>query len=504
LPLFFFATFFGGIDFNRVAVLGAISIATIASVAGLSLVASVYANQVKTATTNVYMTLVFLLFLPLLTSVLGSLSVELARELTLGQPIVDGLTITHETATEFLSAGHPLVVGIQLGNGFSPLADDDLLWLTAWYVGIHFALTALFLTWTIWKVRTQYLETAGRPQKVRSDAPGWKLPGTGRGDLPLDSENPMLWKEWRIERRPAPAWRRFVSRLVTVLLIGGAYTVMVIAVFIPNKDGYGGDFFDNANTVNGIVFRFLGTVLIFMFYILTVSRASSSFGAERDRDCWVSLLSTPLSAQEIVRAKLIGSLKLLLTASVVMAPLYALGVVDGSWSVLAVPCLMVAVAIYGFFLAALGVNLSLRYERTVTAMSATFGVAVFLCGFGQMLFGVVLIPFMMFFRSGSDVVGMTYMSSFPWLVVAATAFTDSNVMSAGPSNELNTFIACIFGWLVVYWMAAWWLFRDAIGRFPVRTGRTEDVLSYTPPPPPLRRPAVVLTPAVAAPEPGAP
>ena len=52
----------------------------------------------------------------------------------------------------------------------------------------------------------------------------------------------------------------------------------------------------------------MGTLLGCGGLLLVASRAAGSITSEKERDCWTSLLSTPLEPGEIVWAKIFGSI----------------------------------------------------------------------------------------------------------------------------------------------------------------------------------------------------
>ncbi len=53
---------------------------------------------------------------------------------------------------------------------------------------------------------------------------------------------------------------------------------------------------------------FMSTFLCCCGLLLLTVRAAGSITSEKERDCWVSLISTPLEGGQIVKAKILGSL----------------------------------------------------------------------------------------------------------------------------------------------------------------------------------------------------
>ena len=52
---------------------------------------------------------------------------------------------------------------------------------------------------------------------------------------------------------------------------------------------------------------YMGTLLACGALLMVAARAAGSIASERERDCWTSLLSTPLEPGEIIWAKIAGS-----------------------------------------------------------------------------------------------------------------------------------------------------------------------------------------------------
>ena len=107
----------------------------------------------------------------------------------------------------------------------------------------------------------------------------------------------MLWKELFAES--AAARLGWVGRTV----VG----VLVLAIVIPLL----GSFYESWNKRPQ---QFIGLALVLSNFVgcfgllIVAARAATLITSEKERDCWVSLLGTPLSAADIVQAKLLGNL----------------------------------------------------------------------------------------------------------------------------------------------------------------------------------------------------
>ena len=111
----------------------------------------------------------------------------------------------------------------------------------------------------------------------------------------------MLWKE--IFAEPAAARFGMVGRIAAALIVIGVivptlYVFFAIGLRLPG-DARRQRYLGYAAT--------MGTILACGGLLLAASRAAGSITSERERDCWTSLLSTPLEPGEIVWAKIAGS-----------------------------------------------------------------------------------------------------------------------------------------------------------------------------------------------------
>ncbi len=112
--------------------------------------------------------------------------------------------------------------------------------------------------------------------------------------------------------------------------------------------------------------------LLYLISILAVAGAgAASVTSEHEEDTWVSLTATDLTAREIVFGKILGALRRQRMFALVIIVLAALGAIAGSVDMLAIPALIVALPIYGWFAAALSVWISLHLRSTWRAQFLT-------------------------------------------------------------------------------------------------------------------------------------
>jgi hypothetical protein len=106
------------------------------------------------------------------------------------------------------------------------------------------------------------------------------------------------------------------------------------------------------------------------------SDAGASLASEREKDTWISLVSTPLTGTEIVRAKMLGAIWGIRHTAAALFALSLLGVLAGSVHPLGLLAVVVQLAVLTWFAAALGTWVSLRSEQTMTAVARSTGLLV--------------------------------------------------------------------------------------------------------------------------------
>jgi hypothetical protein len=127
-----------------------------------------------------------------------------------------------------------------------------------------------------------------------------------------------------------------------------------------------------------------------MLAILAIAAvAAAAITSEHEEDTWVSLTSTDLTGREIVFAKLRGALKRGHRLAAVIIVLALAGVVAGSIQILSLPALIVALAVYGWFAAALGVWISLQLRSAWRAQFLTIASLFLLNVSGQGILNMI-------------------------------------------------------------------------------------------------------------------
>jgi hypothetical protein len=271
-----------------------------------------------------------------------------------------------------LSSGNLLLV---LGQFMDALFRGRNAIGAAWalvrdYALFHGILAVTCIVWATLRVRAVALRQAfGRTRRV--SAAGRHRPAVG--------DNAMLWKELYIEgglRFNIPA-----AILVALLVVATFLPALIILV---NYMDYGGPWqTELRRAMNGWV-RGVGTLAGCLMLLGVAIRASSSIGAERDKQTYDALLTSPLDSNAILFAKWLGSILSPRLAWAWVGLIWFLGLVTGGLHFLAVPLLVVAWLVYASFYAMLGLWFSMNSATTMRATVWTMGWSVILGG-GHML-----------------------------------------------------------------------------------------------------------------------
>lgn len=186
-------------------------------------------------------------------------------------------------------------------------------------------------------------------------------------------DDPMVWKEVVVPRLPA-AFRSAgvtVGLLLVGLLLWGTARYARPAFAEVLVYGYG---VAPAGSARGAFLLFLrvaatgvGTVVL----LGVASDAAAGLTSEKERDTWVSLVTTPLTGDEIVRGKRLGAVWGARHSAAVLVMLLAAGVVAGALHPSALVLVPAVLAGGAWFASALGTWVSLRSGDSARALAGT-------------------------------------------------------------------------------------------------------------------------------------
>jgi ABC-type transport system involved in multi-copper enzyme maturation permease subunit len=335
---------------------------------------------------------------------------------------------------------------------------------------IHLSMAGCFIVWS-----SRRLRKAHRAQETRAAQKSQKDSGqnlTPRRSRHVYDWSPLFWKEIAVGKG------RRTTLLVRILLFLG------IAVFYYNviDQGLNRGFHDNDMRLS----LSMGSVLLVgIGFLMVAFRSASSIGEERDRDCWVSLLAAPVTASEIVRAKVFGSLQPLGLYLLLVSPLLIISLLIGTLSIIGLAMWLAVVGIYGTLISSIGVYHSLCQKTTMRAIGVTLITCASFCGVGQ----AFLLPILMW----DDNTGQLIAGSMPWVALVCAA--NLNNFRSDMDHEV-VFWVIVF--LVGYLLVSLGIIARTIGIF----GRITE--RYDTPQQPAGEPRPPLPPTSSLPSPASP
>jgi ABC-type transport system involved in multi-copper enzyme maturation permease subunit len=484
LPILSLLQFLGGVDPNLVLAGFAATGMTMASLAGLSILCSVWARRPRDAIAFTYLLAAAYLILSGMSWLLLVPSLGLAQ-LPSTQSWASPVTV--EDLVKWFNAGNPVSAFVLLSEAIDSGGRlDDLLPVQLWEYVLFNGLVALVCTtWAVLRMRPVALRQLQGPAngKVRRRR-HWHRPRPGN--------QPMLWKELFAE----PSFR--LNRLIWAVLV-----LLILVSFVPFGcilwafisewlTQYSNAFEDLAEATN-IWVRAAGTPVACLLLLAVAVRASNTFSGERDRQTYDSLLTSPLECSSILFAKWLGSIASVRWAALWLLAIWVLGVAAGGLHVLAVPLLATAWLVFAAVVASLGTWFSLVSQTSLRATVWTL-LATVAASVGHWLLTLLCIYIPVGTLVGSLGEDFHWLPEFEFYGLTPPATLALLALHGGEFGEhffwngsdFWRWVACAGAGLAVWATVAGCVWVRTLGRFRVLAGRM-----------PLRRPVVPRAPAEA-------
>jgi ABC-type transport system involved in multi-copper enzyme maturation permease subunit len=383
LPVLSLLVLLGGIDPRLVLLACGATFSTAWFLAALSIWVSTIARRVREAFFVAYGLEALWLFSPFI-----------FRNLPLSRwPIADNVV---SWLAEWVGTSSPLHVarellfGTLLGGGSR--ASD--LYLVGWMTGLQSVFGLILAVLASWQLRPVFQRQEGGARapwglgSLWTPRRRWRL-----WRRPALGSQPMMWKE--LHTGGPRGLARFVGFLLTV--IGGGFLVYyavwlgMMAVIEAWDFGFL-SWSDYTQGMYRIQFRYFLDFVVPLLYIVAMlgmaGAGAAAVTSEHEEDTWVSLTATDLTGREVIFAKLWGALSRGRRFSELILLLAIAGVCVGSISLLSIPLLVVALGVYGWFGAALGVWISLQLRSTWRAQFLTIACLILINVTGQGILNV--------------------------------------------------------------------------------------------------------------------
>ena len=466
VPILALMMLLGGIAPEAILALTVITLSTVLTVCTLSIAVSVWSPKARDAVTRTYLVIfAFLVIPPLLYACLSGLNSSFYHGYIapINQPFIDANPFA--VLTECIVQAS----GIRSGHTF-----DTLLAFARNHLIVSFLLAAAATL----AVRRTHLKSRAKPAKQRRRLIKLWRPSMGNW--------PMLWKE--VYAEPASSRLGWVGRV--------ALTIIVLGVILPAFFMFFAYFvYPHASKEEYVGYALLmGTLFGCGGLVMVASRAAGSVTSEKERDSWVSLISTPLEAKEIVWAKVVGSVWSIRGLVLLLALLWGLAVVIDPKFLVVVPFLLGTFLVLAFYVAALGVRYSLWCRNSLRAMAATVGTAALFGGFYFFCFVPV---FMAVSPPGHEALVLVVAPVIPFLL-AFPGYMYTSGEHFFDNREATLSLFAYIGGIVGYSITAVVLVGSSIGRFDSLSGRTVPDRSPRRPPKSPFAPAPELPAPVAA------
>lgn len=204
----------------------------------------------------------------------------------------------------------------------------------------------------------------------------------------------MLWKERYVSRTGAVtkivAGLTFLGVGAMIAYAGLDFVIKAFGELLANGYGSNGTI-NSARDEFNVYIRVVGTIIFVVWGLGVAGAASSGLTSEREEDTWLSLISTPLSGLEIVRAKMIGAVWGTRWLGAFLLVLWLTGLAAGALHPFGFMAVVVATVVFLWFMTALGTYASLVSRTTGRAQATTMAILIFLNG-GYMMCCIPLRP----------------------------------------------------------------------------------------------------------------
>jgi ABC-type transport system involved in multi-copper enzyme maturation permease subunit len=415
LPILSIIQFMGGVDPNLVLAGFAITGLSMASMASLSILASVYAKKPRTAIVVSYLALFAYLALAAWYGSIPPPPGYLTDVFNAGNVFAVLATLQADVAA-----------GRDLAHTVPGLVRD--------YALFHIPLTVICSVWAVARLRGLALKQSAESAARTSERADLAIRPPGFSIRPRVGRLPMIWKEIFVEPGLRLTW---IGWLVFIVLFWLSLYLFVGAnsAFFDELLGRQ-SFLRPPSPLDPIELsrflkpwvRIVGTIVASLMLIGVAVRASSSISGERDRGTLDGLLTSPLQSHDILFAKWLGSLLGVRWAWFWLGLIWVSGMLTGCLHPAALMLLLVAWLVYASCLAGVGLWFSISCRTTLRATLYTLA-TLFGASLGHWVIWLCLLPFCSPFLV-SDLLGLQACITPPavlyWLSASADEVRHSN------------------------------------------------------------------------------
>ena len=420
------------------------STATLFTVGAVTI--SVWSPRARDAVIRVYLVEAVVLLLPWL-------MVSLQVFMPTGSPAIDWLLGWVVILGGWGISINPFTILALVSNGFGPGMGVQTTWGPIWIqLGLS-AVLCLVAVLAVRRVHLRAISSSGASDKKRK----WELPQF----RPALGAHPMMWKE--MFARSAATKLGLLGRISLGVIVLAALGTAIVSYLSVVFEYYGPYNYRNKGSMYLDMSASLATMLSSGMVLLMGLRAASLITYEKERDCWLSLISTPLTGNEIVYAKALGNLY---AFRWLLAPIVIIWLLQLSLSpefILAIPFHLATLAVTGLFATLVGLNFSIQFKSSLKAIGGTIATVGFVAG-GYLMCCCVPLAVS---SGGEDIFKLAVSGCIPFLQWAPAHIVVEGV------DEYDSFILVdyILG-MIFYGVTCGVLYGNLINNFEQIVGRT--------------------------------
>jgi ABC-type Na+ efflux pump permease subunit len=285
-----------------------------------------------------------------------------------------------------------------MGGG---VTSSALHYRIGWMSGLQLAGGVVLLLAAIVRLRRSFRANAGGdggPFSRPSVRPAWRF-----RPRPPVSDNPILWREMYTSRGGLVGkligysiviacyaalgyFTFFFASRALVELWHHGYTAgsssagkpelnLVLRFFIEHSGP--GIPIDAARIDFNLFLRLISAPLMFVLMLITSGTAVETLASERAKDTWSSLIMTPLTARDILRAKLLASVWRLRGIGITLVFLWTLGLIAGAVHPIGYIAIVLTLVSSTLFYLVAGQLVALRVEDQATASGRILLLVIF-------------------------------------------------------------------------------------------------------------------------------
>jgi len=359
LPILSAVQFMGGIDPNLLLAGFAGTGLTMLSIAAISIFASTVCRRTRDAIIIVYLAiLTYFGVWAVAEGIVAYMSAPISNTPVWVLDVMNWVIYPFRAGNPIFAISNVMRPGTVLGSVVWTALEQ--------YAIIHACIAAAGLLGSIALLRRVALAQP-RPARGRT----WFGLGRKR-KLPRIGNYPMLWKEVHLER----GFRLHILLRILFMILFILSLVPLIAICINvlydfDRPIYGGSLWEIVGRSMNVYVRSVGMLVGILGLIGVAVRAASSVRSEREKDTFDAILTSPISSEEILFAKWLGSIGSVRWVFVWLLGIWILGGVTGGMNVLMFPLLCAAWLVYAAAAASLGLWFSVVSRSSLRAILST-------------------------------------------------------------------------------------------------------------------------------------